>query len=472
MGDFFMGYYSKNIEILNDRFKDWDDIVKREIYVGKQKNNKAFIIYIDDMVDRDLIENQIIKNLLIDINIPDNSSEMFVESGITTADIKKVKAIDEAVLEVMCGNTLVMFDCIDDFVIISSKGFPKRGVEKPSTEVVIQGPQEAFAESIRINTVLIRRRIRDVNLKCKQIKLGNKSQNDIAIMYMEDTVDKKALKILNERLSKINTDIIYDTGYLEQLIEDNMYSPFPQVQLTERPDKAVSELNEGRICIIVDNSPFVMMVPTVLASFYQSSEDYYQKWEIMSFLRLIRYIAGLAALILPALYIALVVFSPQMLPDSLALKLASDKVGVPFPTVIEIIGMEIVFEALREAGTRMPTNLGGTLGIVGGIIVGQAAVDAGLVSPMVVIIIAMTGVCSFAIPNISLVSAYRLLKYFMIFLAAVGGFGGIIVGLFLVVSHICGLKSFGKNYCEPFTGDSRNSVIKDTLIRIPLKIKR
>lgn len=467
-----MSCYRKYVKYIDDKFKDWGDIVKREFKIGADYNTNAYIVYIDDMASREVVEDNIIKNLLINIRIPDNNSNNFLENGITTADIKKTKDIDDAILEVMSGNTLVLIENFEDIIIISSKGFPKRGVDKPETEIVIQGPQEAFSESIRINTVLIRRRIRDTELKCKQLKIGNKSQSDVALMYLDNVVDKRILEEAERRLNNIDTDIILDSGYLEQYIEDSTFSPFPQIQLTERPDKAAAEICEGRIAIIVDNSPFVILIPTVLASFYQSSEDYYQRWEIMSVLRLIRYIAGFAAFTLPALYIAIVLYSPEIIPTPLALKLAADRQTIPFPTVVEVVIMELIFEALREAGTRMPSVLGGTLGIVGGIIIGQAAVDAGLISPIVVIIIALTGVCSFAIPNVALVSAFRLLKYAMIFLSSILGMIGFITGLFVIFVHISALSSFGIGYCEPFSGYKKQSVVGDTIIRFPLKFMK
>ncbi len=464
--------YAEYVKYIDDKFKDWGDIVKREFNIGSDYNTKAYIVYIDDMASREVVEDNIIKNLLIYLRIPDNSTNDFIENGVTTADIIKTNDIDSAILEVMCGNTIVLIENSEDILIISSKGFPKRGVDKPETEIVIQGPQEAFAESIRTNTVLIRRRIRDTNLKCKQLKIGSKSQSDIALMYLDNVVDKNILEEAEKRLERVDTDVILDSGYLEQYIEDSTFSPFPQMQLTERPDKAAAEICEGRIAIIVDNSPFVILIPTVLASFYQSAEDYYQRWEIMSILRIIRYIAGFAAFTLPALYIAVVLYSPEIIPTPLALKLAADRELIPFSTVVEVVMMEIIFEALREAGTRMPSVLGGTLGIVGGIIIGQAAVDAGLISPFVVIIIALTGVCSFAIPNVALVSTYRLLKYVMIFLAAAFGIIGFIIGIFGIIVHICGLRSFGVGYCEPFVGIKRQSVAEDTIIRFPLKFMK
>jgi spore germination protein len=397
-----------------------------------------------------------------------------INSGITTADIKVITNLDEGIEEILVGNTLMLVDGYCKALIISSKGFPKRSVEKPENEAVIQGPKEAFTESLRVNTVLIRRRIRDTSLKCEQLKLGSVTKTDIALMYIEGSVDKKALAILRKRLDSLNVRAILDSGYVEQYIEDSTLSPFPQLQLTERPDKVAAELIEGRIAVVVDTSPFVILVPTVLASFYQSSEDYYERFEIMSFVRLIRYIAGFLAYTLPGLYIAVICFSPELLPTKLALRMAGERADIPISSLGELLIMELTFEALREAGIRLPSAIGSTLGIVGGIVIGQSAVEAGLVSPMVVIVVALTGICSFSIPNNSLISAYRLIKYIVLALSYCLGTAGFVIGNILVMLHLCSLKSFGRSYIEPFGGLGKGlgATIRDTIIRLPSAIEK
>lgn len=466
----------KNVEIVNFAFEDWGDIVKRRLFIGENKDREIFICYIDDMANRTLIEGSVLKGLMLGIRLTDTSDDSIsslLDGGVTTADIKYSDNIREAIDEVMAGNSMLLIDGYDKAIIISTKGFPKRGVDKPENEIAVQGPKEAFAESIRINTVLIRRRIRDINLKCKQMKIGRRSKTDVAVMYLKGTVREDILTELIDRLEKIDIDAVLDSGYIEQYIEDNKSSPFPLVQLTERPDKAAAEILEGRIAVVVDNSPFVMLVPVVLASFYQASEDYYQRWEIMSFVRLIRYLAGFFAFSLPGLYIAVTLYQPSMIAGALAFKLAGARATVPIPTIAEVIFMELAFEVLREAGIRLPSSIGSTLGIVGGIIIGQAAVEAGLVSPMVVIIVALTGICSFAIPNISLVSAYRLIKYLLIVLSSALGLFGWFLGIILVFAHLCSLKSFGIPYIYPFAASKGIGELRDGLIRVPLnKMKK
>lgn len=473
--------YSQNKNYVINKFKDWEDIVKREFPIGTDKSINVFVAYIDDMVNRTMLEEEIIKNFIVNVRIaPPNeisqidTFEYIVDGGVTTADIKEAENIDDAILEVMSGNTLVLIENSNKILVVSSKGFPKRGVSKPETEIAVQGPQEAFAESLRINTVLIRRRIRSTELKCVQKKVGEISRTDVAVMYMENKADKRLVKKICNMLDKIDADMIYDSGFLEQYMEENEYSPFPQMQLTERPDKVAAELVEGRIALVVDTSPFVILLPAVLASFYQASEDYYQRWEIMSFIRIIRYISGFIAFALPGLYIATTLYNPSMLPTELVLTMAAARQKVPLPTVVEIVILELIFEALREAGTRIPASIGSTLGIVGGIIIGQAAVDANLVSPMAVIIISITAICSFAIPNIALVSAYRLIKYFIIFMSGIAGMFGFITALMAVILHMAGLKSFGVPYVAPFSGvtEGRYDKLKDTVFRFPYKNRK
>lgn len=466
---------NKNIEYLENIFEDCGDVVKRKIPIGQNKESSIYVIYIDDMVNRETIESTVLENLMINIRIAppdrnitnDNGMEILTDGGITTADLKECDNMEDAVDEVLVGNTAVFFDNSSRAIIISSKGFPKRSVDKPDTEAVVKGPQEAFTESVRTNTVLVRRRIKTPLLKCKSLKFGKKTKTDIALMYIEGTVKNSLLNSITKKLNKIKSLDVLDSGYVEQMIEENKYSPFPQVQMTERPDKTASALLEGRVAVIVDTSPFVLLLPTVLACFYQSSEDYYERWEIMSFIRIIRYVCGFFSFSLPALYIAITLFHPSMIPTDLALKISGSRAPVPINTVFEVVLLEVVFEALREAGIRLPQAIGSTLGIVGGIIIGQAAVEAGLVSPMVVIIVSLTGICSFAIPNISLVSAFRLLKYFMILLSSIFGMLGFAVGVFMVLTHLCSLKSFGKAYVSPFNSQSFKSAFQDTVFRFP-----
>ena len=328
---------------------------------------------------------------------------------------------------------------------------------------------------MRKNTALIRRRIRDVNLKIKQMQIGKRSKTDIAIVFLKNIARDEIVNDLVDKLEKIDIDAILDIGYLQQFLDMSWKSIFPQSQLTERPDKSASAILEGRIIIICDNSPFVLIVPATLPTFFQSSEDYYERWQIMNFLRIMRYVAAIVSICLPGFFLALSLYHPNMIPIELALKLAEARKNVPFSSFLEIIIMELAFELLREAGIRLPNPIGSTIGIVGGIIIGQSAVEAGLVSPIIIIIIALTAICSFCIPNASFVSALRLLKYFIIIFSGLFGLFGFLIADLIILTHLVSLKSFGMPYLYPIVSGEVNNFndLEDTFFRFVIfKMKR
>lgn len=314
--------------------------------------------------------------------------------------------MEAAVTEILSGNTVIFGTDAKRALMINSKKFPMRGVSEAESETTIRGAKDSFTESVRTNTVLIRRRIRDTRLKAEAMKIGVRTKTDVALMYMEDLVRPQVLEEIKKRLEAFVIDGIFDSGMLEQMTEKKWYSPFPQFQSTERPDKASSALLEGRVALIVDNSPMVLLLPVTLACFFQAADDYYNRWGIVCFTRFLRYVSAVTAMVLPALYIALAGFHTEIFPTSLALSLTAARQGVPFPLALEVILMEIAFEILREAGIRLPGPMGSTLGIVGGLIIGQAAVDANIVSPIVVIVVALTALSAFTIPNEGFASAF------------------------------------------------------------------
>ena len=458
-----------NVKFFEERFSDCGDIVKREFTAGT--GAKVYVAYFDDLSDREMLERQVIHGLMVDIRFEScgYSPKDLLQSALITADIKEETYLENCAEEVLSGNAVVFADGCAVAAVVSAKKVPSRGVNKPDNEVSIQGPQDSFTESMRTNTVLIRRRIRSADLKCVQLKLGQKTLTDTAVMYIKGTADQKIVDKVTARLKRINADGILDSGYIEQFIKTNKTTLFPTVQLTERPDKTAAGLLEGRVAIVCDNSPFVLLAPAVLFSFYQASEDYYLHWLTASFVRLIRLISGLIAFTLPGLYVAVTMYDPSMLPAELSLHLAGARMGVPVSTMTEVIALELAFETLREAGVRMPAAVGGTLGVVGGIIIGQAAVDAGLVSPMVVIVTAITGICGFSIPSQQLTGAYRLIKFFVIFASAALGVYGFMLSVLCVFIHLSSLESFGMDYFYPLGG---NAPLKDTFLRLPIEKQR
>jgi len=400
----------------------------------------------------------------------DSPTDILTAAGVSAADFREEKELDKLMTAMLSGDTVLFLDGKDAAVVFATRGFPSRGVPKADLEAVVQGPQEAFSEVLRTNTTLLRRRIRDTRLKVKQSLIGRRSATDVALVYLDDVARPDIVSEAEARLAAIDIDAVQDIGYVEQLIEDDWLSPFPQTQLTERPDKAAAAILEGRVAIIADNSPFALLLPATLNASLQASEDYYQRFHITMLVRPLRFTAAIMAAALPGLYLALAVFHPSMLPMMLMFKMAGARALVPFPAVAEILLMELAFELLREAGVRLPGPVGGAIGIVGGLIVGQAAVEAGLVSPAVVIIVAITGIAGFASPDYRLASALRLVKYLIIALASMFGLFGFWMAMLLVLVHLASLKSFGVPYLHPFAAGGMNGYAdaKDSLFRLPL----
>lgn len=464
----------KNIKEIENTFQDCEDIIKRHFYVGEGNELEVYMVYIDNIVDGGVIEESIMTNVMNRAHMQGNSSKGMLQrlqnEVISLGELTQITTFEEIYNAVLLGDTVLLMDGNSFALQASTKGWPSRGVSEAKTEVVVQGPKDAFTELGSTNIVLIRRRIRDTRLKVKRKQIGKRSKTDVALMYMEDIVRDHTLQEVMNRLDNIDIDGLLDSGYIEQLLEKKWISPFPQLQMTERPDKAASAILEGRVVIVTDNTPFVVMAPATLNVFFQAAEDYYDRWEIMSFIRIIRYVAAFLALGLPGLYIALTVFHPSMLPTSLALKIAETRQNIPFPVVGEVLIMELAFELLREAGIRLPSPVSSTIGIVGGIIIGQAAVEAGIVSPSVVIVSALTGISSFVIPNVSMVSGLRLSKYLVILLSATLGLYGFWLALLIILIHMANLKSFGIPFLYPFCSSTvnDNTDLKDSIFRLPL----
>lgn len=465
-----------NIKCIEYLFHDCMDVVKREVNICKDAKFRIYGVYVDGLINRDILENYLLskvfeyKNLngeVFDAKI--TPTKLVMQHFSATFDVKEVEGMDAMANAVLSGDSAIFVEGSKTGLVIATRGWPARGVSEPATESVVRGPRDGFTETIRFNTVLVRRRIRDTKLKIKMISVGTRSRTDVALVYVDDIVRPELVETIEKRIDKYVIDAIYDSGYIEQLIEDSWKSPFPQTQATERPDKFAASLLEGRVGILVDNSPFGIIVPATLNAFYQASEDYYQRWQIMTFTRILRYIVSFLSFALPGLYIATLNFQPQMLPTSFAISIAASREGITFSTVMEIIVMELIFELFREAGIRAPGAIGHVIGLVGGIVIGQAAVDARIISPMIIIIVASTAICTFAIPDYSLTSAFRLIRYLFIALAAVFGLYGFLIAMLLVLIHLSSLESFGIPYLAPYNISDQNDSkdLKDTILRFP-----
>lgn len=468
------GFLEKNIEVLKEIFENCGDVVQKSFVLERATSPiKIHIVYIDGLSDHAMIEEVIIKPLTYEWRgtSAKNIWESILYREAQTADIKKEKSFDAAIASVMKGDTAVFVDGYNEALIISSKKLPLRSISENDSEAGLRGPRDTFNEGFRQSTALIRRRIRDPKLKCEQGSIGQRSRTDYALMYLDDVADPSLVRTIRERIDAYDIDAVFDSGMAEHLMEENWKSPFPSFQATTRPDKVAAGIVEGRVAIVFDNSPEVIVAPSNFNMLLQASDDYYNRWAVGTFARVLRYIAAFLSITLPGFYIAVTVYHSEMIPTKLLYAIASARSVVTFPVVVEVLIMEFLFELLREAGIRLPGPLGNTIGVVGGLIVGQSAVEAGIVSTIVVIVVALTAIASFAIPNEEFASVFRLLKFFIILTSSIYGLYGFILGLLVIAIHLSGLTSFGVPYMMPAVAGTMedDNGKKDFVWRAPIK---
>ena len=461
----------KNEAYLRKRLENCSDILIRPMKLGEGHKVDCLMVYIEVAVSNMMLEDSAIGKMVNHFweVSPDQILEFIRNNSLGIADVKKLEDMEEALKALLAGNAVFFMDGYDCAMKISSKGYPGLGVTEAEKEQVLRGSKEGFGDSVKSNSALVRKRLRDTRLKVEEYFVGVRSHTLVQILYMEDLVHEKLLEDVKERLEQFEIDGILDSGMLEQLTEDAWYSPFPQYQTTERPDRAVQEILNGKVILLCDNSPEALVLPGNFNSFMESSEDWYHRFEMASFLRILRYLAVIMAVILPGLYLAVIRFHTQILPSNLILSFAEAREGVPFSSVVELVFLELSFELIREAGVRIPGALGNAIGIVGGLVIGQAAVEANLVSPIVVMIVALTALGSLTVPNEEFASAFRLLKYIFLILGGYLGIYGLVLGVYFTVGHLAGLLSFGVPYLVPFIKKERLSGMGDGILRIPFR---
>ncbi|MCY1712860.1 spore germination protein [Caproiciproducens galactitolivorans] len=369
--------------------------------------------------------------------------------------------------EVLSGNTILLLDGMDRYLILNTIGPDGRSITESTSQTIIRGPKEAFTEKLTVNITLIRRIIKAKSLKIEKMSIGNLTKTNVAILYLDQIAKEEMLNEVRTRLKNIKVDSILDSGYIEEYIKDDPNSIFPTILNSERPDAVAGNLLEGKIAVLVDGSPYVLTVPAFFIDFMQVSEDYYHHYIISSFIRLLRYVALILTLIVPAFYIALTTFHQEMIPTTLLVSIAAQREGVPFPAFVEVFLMEIIFEILREAGIRMPRAVGSAISIVGALVLGQAAVQAGIISAFIVIIVSITAITSFAIPNYEMSNAVRIIRFGFMILSTCFGLFGVFIGLVLLTLHLSKLKSLGIPYMTPLA-PANVQENKDALIRFPL----
>ena len=454
------------------------DIIIREFTLSaRNRQYKAFLFFIDGMVDSQIINNNVLYALMLRnrANIFDGDENQIISEGVTNNitvkrvkkfnlenyimdsllpqnNVEKVSTFSEAFTGVNMGNCLLFVDTLPIAFNIDVKG-------SANNEIIIQGPQEAFVENLRTNTSLLRRTVNNENLVIENVSVGALSKTICAICYIKNIANSDLVAEVKYRINNLAIDTLLSSGELEQLIEEDQKCSAPQIMLTERPDKATKYLYSGRVIVIVNGNPYVLVMPITLIDFIASPEDSNLKFQFTNFLKFLRLLAIGITLLLPGLYIALTDFHQELLPTELLFSILASRENVPFPIIFEVLVMEISFELIREAGLRVPSPLSATIGIVGALVIGQAAVSASIVSPILIIVIAITAIASFSIPDFSFGFHLRLMRFVFILLGYIAGFFGIGLGLFVYTCILCSLKSFGVPYTAPYapvTGVGQN----------------
>jgi len=480
----------KNLDFLKYKYNALicNDVIIREFSLLAQNiEYKAFVMYIDGMVDSPVINEFILSPLMMRnrTNIFDDKQKKFVSEkkidNVTLKNFKKSKeknlvdfiynslipqnSVDKVTdfsdvySAINMGNCMLFVDSLDTAFNLDVKGFKQRSIDSPSNEVVVRGSQEAFVENIRTNTSMIRRLVNNENLVMETLTVGQITKTQVSIGYIKSLANEDLVAEVRYRINNLSVDYLISSGQLEQLIQDSPESLFPQMVATERPDKVSNFLLEGRVVIVVNGSPYVLVAPGVFVDFITSPEDLNLKYQFSNLEKIIRLLAIFLSLLLPGIYIAVTNYHQELIPTELLFTIAAARESVPFPTFVEILLMEVSFELIREAGLRVPTPLGSTIGIVGALILGEAAVSASLVSPVLIIIIAITGICSFSIPDFSLNFTFRIYRFVYIILGYMAGFLGISFGIFIQLAIMCKLKSFGSPYINPYIlGKNKRSI--------------
>ncbi|MFI8708548.1 spore germination protein [Bacillus sp. NPDC077411] len=454
----------QNLHFFQMAFTDCSDVIFRSFLIGNQI--KAVLIYIEGLSDLEEMDKNLLSPLMQDITEQKDIINQLKKSKIAVASIQEVDTVHEGIESILQGNPLLLIEGEKQALSLGLSKWEKRSIEEPVAEGVIQGPRSGFVETLRINTSLLRRKIKSPDLKLKSMKIGRYTQTDVVIAYIEGLVDQTLLEEVQNRLQRIELDGVLESGYIEELIEDNSFSPFPQILNTERPDVTAANLLEGRVAVMIDETPFVLILPVTFFSLLQAPEDYYQRFLISTCIRWMRYLFIGMSLLGPSIYVAIMTFHQEMVPNMLLNSIVASREPVPFPTIVEAFIMELTFEALREAGVRLPKQVGAAVSIVGALVIGEAAVQAGLVSEIMVIVVAITGISSFMIPRYVQGTAFRMLRFPLMFAAGTLGLLGIMFGIIAISIHLCCLRSFGVPYLSPIAPVKVRG-LKDVLFRAP-----
>lgn len=449
---------------------DSPDLIFRDLALGKE-GRRAILLFTDNLIKKEQVMG-LINVLMVKLrkeNWPTDAAtltDFLTHRAVIATEVHTPDHLGDVTSAVLSGDSVLLVDGLAVGIRLSTRGWEHRSPEQPLTEPVVRGPKEGFTETLNVNLSLMRRRIHTESLRIETMVLGERSRTTIAMLYIAGLAIPGLVEETRRRLDRIRIDAIYESGTLEELIEDSPLTLFPLIKQTERPDVVESQLLQGKVALLTDGTPHCLTFPATFAGEMQAAEDYYQHWSAGSFMRLLRYLFLLVALLGPSTYIAVTSYHQEMLPTQLLLSLMASREGLPFPAVVEALLMEVSLEGLREAGVRLPKPVGQAISIVGGLIIGESAVRAGLVSPVMVIVVSLTAISSFIIPTFATGLAIRILRFPMMLLAGTLGFYGIVLGLLVISVHLASLRSFGVPYMSPTMPPSAQDM-QDLMIRAP-----
>ena len=460
----------KNIKIITEIFGLSDDLMVRGMKIGRGKKQvRVAVIYLDPLINHTRLQQGLMHCLQTIDHLPSMgvTTEWLINNALSDGRVIEKKSFVEITDEINRGAACLLIEGLDQALLIRLAEKIGRAVEGPVTENVSKGPQDAFNEDVRTNIALLRKRLHTTRLAVENLQIGELTKTEVKLVYLKGYVIEGLVDEIKSRVRRIRIDGIVDSGQVEELIQDSAFSLFSLLDSTERPDKLAANLLEGKAGLLFDNTPIAIIIPGTLINQIQSPEDYYQRYWFSSWIRVLRWLALLTALLGPSLWIAIITFHQELLPTDLLMTILVTREGVPFPGLVEALIMELSLEVLREAGLRLPQTFGQTISIVGAVVLGQAAVSAGLASPGMVIVVALTAIASFVIPTQPLSNTIRILRFPFMLLAASFGLIGIIVGFSILTYHLCSLRSYGIPFLSPLAPLSFGD-LKDTLIRAPI----
>ena len=455
---------AENERLLRHVFQDCDDIVFRSFTTA---GRDALLVYLDGMTDTALVEKHVIKPLLA-MQRPPANLQALAGKVLTASSVAVENEADTCLQAVMTGNPLLLVDGFAQGLAVDAVKHVKRAVDEAKTETVARGPHDAFTETLKDNVVLIRRRARDADIKVRIFTVGERSRTALALVYAASLVKPGLVAEVERRLSRIKADQIVLAAQVEEFIIDHPWSPFPQTCVTERPESLVISLYEGRVGLIVDNTPHAIIVPCTFSSLLQSTEDFTTQPAVASLMRVTRYLAAALGVFLPAMYVAIVSYNPGMLPTTLAITVAELRARTPYPAFMEVIIMEAILEIFQEAVVRLPQKISPAASIVGGFVIGTTIVQAGIVNALLVVAMAGTAIASYTMPSYTLGLALRWLRLPTVFAASILGFYGLVLSYLAIVIHMCSLRSFGESFLGGLFDITQAEDMQDKLIRVPL----